>query len=223
MKKGILITILVVVVLMFSSQYSLLFGFSYCNDLECSFSEHPEKTLLSESVVTGSIHFLKAKIYVDSLLYEFEKSALEPFDVAVSLDHLEKAISELEIAKTKYAETIKIGVRIGYNEKKSSMFKSFDYDSYVDFSHFNGEVSQKVKGYLSNFNIIGIYQKCLDDINEILVTQSIILEQLKAGKRPNLSDIWKIMQQYSETSLFGNYASVMGRTVLGQCSEEANS
>jgi len=219
MKKGILVTVLVGVILMLSGQHCLLFGFSYCNDLECSFSEHPEKTLLSESVITGSIHFLKAKIYVDSLLYEFEKSALEPFDVAVSLDHLEKAISELEIAKTKYAETIKIAQRIGYNQKKSNMFKSFDYEGYRNYNKYNHEISQKVINYLSNFDVIGVYQKCVDDIEDIQVTQALIKEQLKAGATPNLPDIWKIMQQYCETCLFGNYASAMGRTVLGNCND----
>ena len=219
MKKGILVIILLLVALFVNGNFHPILAFNYVNDLECSFSEHPEKTVLSESVISGSIHFLKSKIYVDSLLYEYEKSALEAFNVAVSLEHVENAIMELETAKIKYSDTIKIAGRIGYNAKKAPMFKSFDYDGYGSFSHFNKEIAQKVKGYLSQFNIIGIYQKCVDDIDDILATQAIIKEQLKAGTRPSLPDIWKLMQQYSETSLFGNYASVMGRTVLGQCNE----
>lgn len=219
MKKGILVIILVIFVVLVSGQFNRIFAFSLVNDLECSFSEHPEKTLLSENVVNGSIHFLKAKISIDSLLYEYEKSALETFNVAASLEHIENAISELETARIRYIETIKIAQRIGYNQKKANMFKSFDYEGYRSYNKYNHEISQKVINYLSNFDVIGVYQKCVDDIEDIQVTQALIKEQLKAGATPNLPDIWKIMQQYCETCLFGNYASAMGRTVLGNCNE----
>jgi hypothetical protein len=115
----------IIIILTFTMGIS---AFTVCNDLECIFSENPEKTVLSVNLIDGAIHFLKSKSYADLLLYEYEKSALQNYDYSVSFDHVEKAILQLESSRAKYSEAIRIGKRIGYNEKKVPWFKNYDYN-----------------------------------------------------------------------------------------------
>jgi hypothetical protein len=214
MKKVFLVTI--IALLAFSLK---IYAFVWANDLECLFSENPEKTILSENLVNGSIHFLKSKQYADLLLYEYEKSALPGYNFFPSLDHIEKALYELNSAKTKYREAITIGKRIGYNEAKVNWFKSFDYDSYSTMNNLNAGTAQRVKNYLIKNDVLGIYQHCIDEVDEIVNTLNLMKDKARSGKQPEITLYWRLLQQYAEASLFGNYATMMGGTILGNCDE----
>lgn len=194
-------------------------AFVTVNDLDCAFKDSTEKAILTTEVVTGSLHFLKAKSNIDMLLYEYEKSALQSFNTAVSFDYLEKGIAELEASRKSYNEALLIGTRLGYSQAKSELFQSFNYDDLIQLSNYNQLIATKVKNYLSKGDILGLYKKNIENLDEILDTLYAINDRMKSGKKPEITLIWRVFQQYSEAALFGNYATVMGRTVLGNCNE----
>jgi len=59
--------------------------------------------------------------------------------------------------------------------------------------------------------MIGLYRKNLEKIDSILAVLSKIYKQLNSNKRPDISEFWSLYQTYSETALFGNYASVLSK------------
>jgi hypothetical protein len=67
---------------------------------------------------------------------------------------------------------------------------------------------------------LGIYQKNIANIVGILDSLYFIRDQVKSGNKPDITVVWKLLQQYSEAALFGNYATMMGTTILGNCGEE---
>ena len=146
---------------------------------------------------------------------EYEKSANQTFNCALALEYTEKAIAGLESAKVNYMEAKNIGERIGYIEAKTNWFKEFDYDGFITNNKLNKEIAGRVKSYLLKADILGIYGKSIDDIDKILSTLGNIRRQLQISKKPGIRIFWSLFQQYAEAALFGNYATVMGMSVLG--------
>lgn len=175
-----------------------------------------QKSILSEHQKNGALHFLEAKAYADLLLYEYEKSALQPFEPAASLEHLEKAIAGLEAARIRFTEAIDLGKKIGYNPDKVKLFRQFNqYDRFIERHRLNRHIAGEVKEYLQDADILGAYQHCLDDMEELLNTLFAMQVELKAGRAPGIREYWQLLQQFAEAALFGNYASVMGTHILG--------
>jgi hypothetical protein len=187
------------------------------NDITCAFSEGSEKSSIEENIVEGSIHFLQSKSSADLLLCEIEKSANREFNYSLSIEYVEKAISELEISRASYINAIEIGKRIGYIKEKVDWFKFFDYDSFIKDNNLNGELALKVKYYLFRGDVIGIYQQNIDNITNILNTLYLIKDQIKSNRVPDKTAFWKLFQQYAETALFGNYSTIIGSTILENC------
>jgi hypothetical protein len=206
----------VIIILFFSSQ---LPGVVWVNDTDCIFYDHPDKPVITENIVSGAMHFIKSKSYADLLLYEYEKSANLSFNFSASLGYIEKSVLELESAKKKYIEALKIGKVIGYNERKVPWFKNFDYAGFIQFSNLDSGVASRVKTYLSSGDVLGIYQHTINNIEDILNTLYLVRERVRTGKKPELTDMWKLLQQYATATLFGNYATMMGSTILGNCEE----
>ena len=195
-------------------------AFIFMNDLNCAFSESQEKILLEENVIAGSAHFLHSKSYADLLLMEYEKPGQQAFNFTLALEYVEKAIAELEISKEKYVKAAEIGERLGYIETKQSWFKEFNYDTFILENNLNREIAGIVKSYLIKGDVLGVYRHNLDNIDGILTTLSSIRDQVKIGTKPDISSFWKLLQQYSEAALFGNYSTVIGTGVLTQSGSE---
>jgi hypothetical protein len=185
------------------------------NDLNCIFTECPDKASIERHVVIGSVYFLESKSNAELLLMEYEKSALQSFNCALALEYTEKAISGLESAKANYLEAKNTGERIGYIETKTGWFKEFDYDRFIIDNSLDKEIAGRVKTYLVKTDILGIYGKAIEDIDKILITLGNARNQLQQGKRPGIQVFWALFQQYAEAALFGNYATMMGMNVLG--------
>jgi hypothetical protein len=207
---------LVIVIVFLTIQMN---AFVTLNDVHCLFNEGSEKIQIEENMIDGAAHFLLSKSYADLLLYEYEKSAKQEFNFSMSLEYLEKAIQEVNFSKMKYAAALDIGRKIGYAENKIDWFKTFNYDDFIRDNKLNKEISEVVKSYLVRYDVIGIYQQNIDYINQILYTLNLIKYDLKAKRRPDVMIYWSLLQQYSETVLFGNYSTVMGGTILGQCDD----
>jgi hypothetical protein len=209
--KNILLGILIIILTV------QLGAFVCLNDVYCAFSEGVEKTQIETNVIAGAGHFLQSKASADLLLYEFEKSANQPYQIALSLEHVERAIAELTAANGNYTTAATMGKAVGYIQVKTTWFKSFNFDQFIEGNKFNKDIAAQVKNYLSKCDIVGLYEKNIDFNHDILNSLYAIRDSLKANKKPNLTIIWKLLQQYSETALFGNYATIMGSTILGNC------
>jgi hypothetical protein len=194
-------------------------GAIYLNDLECIFSEDPEKTLIEDNVIAGAICFLHSESNADLILMEYEKSTRQVFNYSLVLEYVDKSIADLESAKIKYAKAIEIGERIGYIEEKLAWFKEYNYDTFIANNNLNKEIAANVMGYLNKADILGVYKHIIDDINELINILNSIRDKVKLNKKPDRSIFWALLQKYLDTTLFGNYSTSIGLDILNNCKE----
>jgi len=207
--KKIFLTLLI---LAFSFQ---VYPVIWLNDMNCLFSEGPEKAVIEKNVISGSTYFLESKAFADLLLMEYEKSSNQALDFDAALGYAEKAIACLDKAKEFYVDAKNTGAKIGYIDTKKKWFHSFNYDQLIVYHKMNKEIAGIAKNYLANADVLGVYKKIITITDEILTTLTAIRDQLKVNQKPGSLEAWNLFQQYSHASLFGNYATIMGITVLG--------
>lgn len=167
-----------------------IYSFVWVNDVDCAFSYNADQAVLKQKVVEGSIYVLEAKAYTDHFLSEYERAAVGSFNVAEALSYFEHSISEMEFAKKKFEEALNIGAILTYKTSNLEKFNSFDYD-----------------GYIKNIN----------NLNKILDFQYKEKEELKNNNTPEITLVWGLMNQFSESALFGSYTSMLSIKILGNC------
>jgi hypothetical protein len=213
-KKTFFAVLVAVISFLFVSSH--IHGVIWDNDIAPVFSddEGQKSQGIETNVINGASLFLQSQSQVLLLLNEYELSGIQTFNSKQALEYVENAINLLERAWTRYVSARTMGKKLGYNPVRLNVFATFDYDGYILENRLNSEIAKKVQGYLSSGDIVGIYQKTADDIANILITLNSIKENLKIGIKPGISLFWKLFQQYAESSLFGNYTTIMARTVL---------
>jgi hypothetical protein len=208
MKKTIFI--LITVLAAFSLQAAVLH-----NDIVPVFPEG-DQPKIEDAVIHGAIFFLEADSQAALLLAEYEKSAGQPLNIPVALEYAEKAIAKLEKSRDEYAKAASLAKEAGCVDSMISKFKIFNYDSYTANKQLNSDIMAVVKAYFTEGNIPGAYQQNVDNINDILLSLLQIKEKLANNQSPDISLVWQLLQQLSETSLFGNYCTITARTILEQ-------
>jgi hypothetical protein len=184
------------------------------NDVVCAFSPTAEKSSIEDNIIAGATYFLASKANADLLLMEYEKASNQKLDMASSLSCATAAIGKLETAREKYILARDIGKRIGYIEYKCAWFKNFDYDRFINERNLIPSIADKVRGYLNNMDIVGLYTENINNIEAILKTLKEIEGNLKQNRKPAIGLIWGLLRQYSGAALFGNYATLLGTEVL---------
>ncbi len=196
-----------------------LHGLLFHNDLIGAFPEGVDKIQIENNVVEGAVHFFTSKSHADLLFKEYERSSVNELDKTQALVHVENAIAELQLSIAKYQTAADTGKRIGYNQEKLQWFKNFNYGQFAAEHHLNEKIAADAMDYLSKMDIVGIYRKNIDNLSDISATLQEIHGILQNGGKPGVPILWTLVQQYSETLLFGNYATMMGASVLGNSAQ----
>jgi hypothetical protein len=190
-------------------------AFIELNDIVPAFPEE-EQGAIESAVIQGAIHFLQAKSQADLLLGEVEKSAKQPLNYSSALAYTEKTISELEKSIDEYDQAITFAKRAGYVNEVIQKFLNFNYDTYATENKLNRDIMAVVKAYFSGGNIVGVYQQNVEYLGEILITLHLIKDKLTTNLLPDVSLSWQLLQQFSHTSLFGNYCTLTATAILSK-------
>lgn len=191
----------------------MLSAFIELNDIVPAFPEE-ERGTVESAVIQGAIHFLQAKSQVYLLLTEVEKSAKQPLDYSSALLSTENTIAEVEKSINEYGQAITCAKSAGYVNEIIEKFKDFNYDAFASENKLNKDIMVVVKAYFSGGNIVGVYQQYVEYLGEILITLHLIKDRLTAGLLPDISLSWQLLQQFSLTSLFGNYCTMTATAVF---------
>jgi hypothetical protein len=186
------------------------------NDIVPVFPDGINRSKIESSVIDGTIHFFSAYSHANILMKEYEKSAKESLNYLIALEYTEKAITDLEKSKDKYAQAHTLGKQAGYSEEMIQKFKTFDYDTYTAGKQLNNDVMALVKAYFRAGNILGTYQQQVEYIDDILLILVAIKEKLAAGQLPDISLLWQLVQQFSTSSLFSNYCTITAKAVFAR-------
>ncbi|MCP4151341.1 MAG: hypothetical protein GY757_26595 [bacterium] len=94
------------------------------------------------------------------------------------------------------------------------MFEGFDYSAFTRENNLNKVIVDSIKKYLIQADIPGLYKHHLDNIDDILSSLYFIKSNIKAFKNPGTPTFCTLLQQYSITSLFSNYSSMIVRDLM---------
>jgi len=165
-------------------------------------------------MIDGAANFLNSYSEAILLLKEYEIGCKAPFNFTIALAKTNAAIESLESAHNYYSQAISIGEKLQYVELNRNKLLSYDYNTRTAAEKLNVEISSEVTGFLSQGDVIGLYRRNIERVDTILLLLKSIHEKLEAGIKPDVTQFWTVLHNYSETALFGNYATILSKAAL---------
>lgn len=184
------------------------------NDIVCVFTPGSEKVEIEQDMISAATLFLASKANADLFLMEYERASNSELDIAAALNYAEAALANLQKARDTYVHAMELGQKIGYLEYKRQWFQSYDYAKAISSRQMNVEMASKVTSYLSNMDVLGIYSENVVYVDKILKTLGEIKGKLQLSQTPAIELVWQLLKEYSETTLFGNYSTILGGDIL---------
>jgi hypothetical protein len=207
LKIGILIATII------SSVFNL-YGYMVLNDTDPVFNG-PRKESISDLLVNGAVGFIDANCEALLLLKEYEISANTPFSISNALLRTENALNSLEDARKHYSDALKIGEMCGYVKTYRDMLINFDYTAYINEEKLNSEIANLVAYYLKKGDVLGMYRKNIDNIDELIGVLKTIQSSLRNNVKPDIEVFWSLLQKFSLAELYGNYSTVLSMKAFG--------
>ncbi len=189
-------------------------AFHFANDMCGSFDEIYSASI-EGYVIDGASLYFQASSDLMSFYHESEIGGKGIYNSEQALAYVNSAIDHLNHSKARYLEAALLGTTAGYDEERCRCLKEFGYDNFALQRGLMVTVMGKVKGYLSKGNVIGLYNKIASDIDDLTVRLNNIKAQLESGTAPQMPELWELLQKFTETTLFGNYATMSGQTAFG--------
>lgn len=187
-----------------------MFACIAANDVAAPF-EDSGKIVIENSVTEGSKAFFKGKASIMHLLSEGESACQGTFNVASSLTFTNDAIMNLEKARGFYIEAHNMGKAVGYVKARQDKLKNLNYGLLASERGIRGPAWDRVIAFMRNGDVVGFYNRMSGDIDDILVCLYAIKDKLEQGVQPETAEYWTLLQKMSEVSMFGNYATMIGR------------
>ncbi|MCP5052153.1 MAG: hypothetical protein GY940_33610 [bacterium] len=210
-KNHLLKTILMMAVLVGVVVY--MNAFVVYNDIPPAF-DSPANGAMETMTIEGTSFFLKSNADVFLLLNEVEVGYPDHLNFTNAQTLTDSAITKLETAREKYLEIITVGSGTAYVSAMMDRLTTFDYKGFTQDRELNGEIMTKLQVYLVKGDIMGLYEKNIENIDRILQLLYGIHTQLTEGAYPSIDSFWSLLQQYSDAILLGNYASMVFNTNL---------
>jgi hypothetical protein len=184
------------------------------NDIVCAFTPGSEKVEIEQEMISAATLYLASKANADLFLMEYERASNSTLDFPQALNYVDAALTNLEKARGKYAHARDLGHKVGYLEYKRQWFRNYNYGKSIAARKMHSGVADKVSNYLFNMDIVGIYSENVGNVDKILKTLEIIKRKLELSHTPAAEEVWRLVKEYSDATLFGNYATVMGGDIL---------
>lgn len=183
-------------------------AFVVFNDIPPAFNSRSTQAMESMTI-EGTSSFLKSNADVFLLLNEVEIGYPDNLNFANALALTESAIGKLEEARAQYQEIIAVSQGSTYVDSRIKSLRQFNYAQFALQNNLNSEVMKSVQKYLAQGDIVGLYIKNIANMNNILRLLTEIKVQLGEGTTPPISNFWSLLQQYSDSILLGNYATIV--------------
>jgi hypothetical protein len=205
MKK---ISIVICISILLSIQ---VYGVINVNDIIPAFNGDGKD--IENNIVKGSQYYLTAAGYALQMLAEIEKSSMETLNSDTTLELVNKAKGELDLSLYYYRKALDAAINAKYSDKIAN-FYNFDYDKFIAENGLNENIAKKVQEYMVKGDIVGLYTQNIRNIETLRTAIISIQGQLKTGVKPDITLAWNVFQKIAETSLFGNYSTLMAKSIF---------
>jgi hypothetical protein len=155
----------------------------------------------SELLLSASEAFL--------FLNEVEIAGKNGLNVGAALQRVDMAAAKIEQSLRLFKNIITVGGEAGYEKTRIGKLKDFSYDQFARDNGLSEETMNEVSAYLAKGNVLGFYRRHTRNLEALLKTLNNIKTDLLAGKLSENQLLWSLLQQYNNTMMFGNYASLV--------------
>ncbi len=219
--QKVILGLLVLGLFTFNSYSAITFNWSDCAYRgECDGGEAaslimvPMSTSMHTYIVEGAGYFLDSHSNLQAFLSRVEMSEINGIDYNELREILYKTIEDMEKAREAYYNLKIKADNTPYEENVIEQLGAFDYDGFQEANGLIPFIFEKVKGYLSKGDVRGVYANGLSNTETILEKLYTVKESVDADQFPDIKDLWRISQFYSENQGFGQYTSEIFRTIL---------
>jgi hypothetical protein len=164
-------------------------------------------SIITNYIIVGAGYYLDAHSYFITFLNRVELSELRGINYNEWNQLVNSALSNIKNAKDTFSLLIEVAESTPYNQTVISKLMTFDYDYYLNEHKLNSVIFNYVENYLKQGDIRGVHKRIYSDVIEIENLLTSIKGELSLFKMPELSNLWKINEKFSETLIFGQYVA----------------
>lgn len=193
-----------------------IYSFFAANTSDTAFISHtPDgENAISLPKANGSLGYLISKgtgfflkSHSDMLLFLnlieiSEISRLDSFELQKVLN---SAIENIDQARITYYQLKRLAAITPYNQEVIDKLRTFDYDTLQSERNLNAVIFDRVKRLLSIGDVRGAYNLFYEDLNYLFERIRSLKPIVDSEKVPEIPELWRINQKYSEVQLFGQY------------------
>ncbi|MCJ7524113.1 MAG: hypothetical protein MUP71_02695 [Candidatus Aminicenantes bacterium] len=175
------------------------------------YSPFPAKTSIQvgDMITDSASELLQSASEAFLFLNEVEIAGKNGLNVGSALQRVDLAAARVEQALNLFKNIIAVGHEAGYEKNRIGKLKDFSYGQFARDNGLSEETMNEVSAYLAKGNVLGFYRRHARNLQELLNTLQLIKTDLLAGKLSENQVLWSLLQQYSSTMMFGNYASLV--------------
>ncbi len=175
------------------------------------YSPFPGRTSIQvgDMIAESASELLQSASEAFLFLNEVEIAEKNGLNVNAALQRVDLASARVEQALNLFRNIITVGNDAGYDDTRIRKLKNFSYSQFAKDNGLNGETMSQVSAYLGRGNVLGFYRRHAGNLQNLLATLNRIKTDLLAGKLSENQVLWSLLQQYNNTMLFGNYASLV--------------
>jgi hypothetical protein len=174
----------------------------------------PMSMSMHNYIVEGAGYFLDSHSNFQLFLSRVEMSEINGVYYNKLREILYKAIEDMEKAREAYYNLKIKADTTPYKENMIEALRAFDYDGLRETNRLIPYIFEKVKGYLSKGDVRGLYADVLSKTETILEKLYNIKESVDIDQFPEINELWRINQFYSESLFTGQYTSEVFRSIL---------
>lgn len=212
-------TKIIVVLIAFAFMAPILFGAIVGNESDGGYEGDPPPPPSGEAgrsacastirhyIIEGGGYYTQANSYMMLLLNRVEMSELYGMDCPEFHYILFKTILNMEHARVTYGNLCSVAEVTPYKQDVIETLRNFDYTGFMEKNRLNPYIFRDVEGFLSNGDITGFYKRLYTDVSAILGRLYKLRESIYSGAFPDISEMWRLNQDFSQSILLGQYVA----------------
>lgn len=166
-----------------------------------------ESGTIEAYIVEGAGYFLKANSDIQLLLRLVELQDLQGIDFQDIQAVVNSTLENMNNLRQTYERLIQKAETTPYNQSVINVLKNFAYEAFMKENGLNGEIFEKVRGFLQTGDITGVFKYTYSRYQEIIELLNVIKQAVSGNKLPVLSIFWQLNENTSYVSYFGSYVA----------------
>jgi hypothetical protein len=156
-------------------------------------------------IIDGAGYFLNSQSHMLLLLNKVELSELYGTDYPGMQALVNNALDNMQKAGETYKSLIAAAKETPYNPKVITKLMMFDYETFRETNGLNKDIFFRIKKYLVKGDVTGLYVLLEADMALIIEQLQAVKTCIDAGTFPDISLLWRLNQNCSESLLTGQY------------------